>query len=95
MPFTHKSKFILLPLALYTLYNHAVLTASIGQCQMVDLLFQGAFCQSCIFTTGEMMPMEGSNLAMGTAKRFGGSNISGKINYPPFTQCIECKITGG
>ena len=52
-----KLKFILLLRLITILNNYAW---SIG------LLFQSAFCQPSKFTTGGMVPMKGTNMAMGT-----------------------------
>ena len=59
--FAYKLKFILLPQFIVTLNNYACSLPSLANVDWSAF----AFFQLCKFTTSEMVPMEGSNLAGG------------------------------
>ena len=62
--FAYKLKFILLPQLIATLNDYAC--SLLHWLMSTGLLLQSAFLQPCKPTTGEMVSMEGSNLAVGT-----------------------------
>ena len=66
--FAYKLKYILFPQLIAALNNYPCSLPPLANvnCDITGLLFQSAFCQPCKSTTGAMVPMQGSNLAVGT-----------------------------
>ena len=66
--FAHKLKFILSPQLIATLINYACSLSLLADVNWYA--FQNAFCRPCKFTITQMVPVEGSNLALWTSYCF-------------------------